>query len=354
METGSRPNARAPDIVRDEAKVLGLVSAVRVWGAEILPAIPSPTDRFAAEKLSTFFRLANHSEKPSGRGDGVRGRWIAARWRGRYHEPLPPLREVTWCPAGWRFVDGNPGARGVDAVLWVIDDEGERLPADRVVFAAAALDLIEANTVVRSESLQLVKKVRNRLNEGAAGGFRSPSSRHALRAARSFVAAEAKRHELSDEAWLASFESVCRRLRKQKAEFHHASASGHPSLAEANLVAAWSLMEERDIVRRTSVLERTVPGADPRDILRGLDTAFAGGSGAYLALREQLASLCGEYRKNESPAFLLDCLLVLDDWSSSTAARLWTRSQFGRDSSRERAEAQAVDTARRSLGRGES
>jgi hypothetical protein len=329
METGSRPTAKSPEIVRDEAKVLGLYVTVRTFGQKsILPTIVLPDEKTPPV---------------------CPGRWVAAHWRGALLVPFDPVREVRWSGTSWTPADGRALRQRITAVLWWIDPTGSQLAIDRVVWAVSVLTLLEPLHSIKEEKIlikegQILRRLLHRLNEAAKDAYVGRAAKSALAKAEVGLRRDAARIEVLRIETKARWEDFVKRR-------DSVLGGVDPVDRRPNNPRVWPFFAEAARLRHANENQAIWNHFWPRSLLVELQAARSAGPAELEALRHRFREHpVHSQRSNANPAFELDKAFGIErwgNWSSSTAARLWVRATSGRNPELERRIAQAVDDARR-------
>ena len=305
------PSGLRLEIKRDEAKVLGLLAAVRVHGTKILP-----------------------HEEP-GTTAKVKGKWIAARWQGRVHVPFWPAIPIIWTPRSWKVAKGRTLA-GPLAMLWVPDDGGEPLEPDRVANAVGAIQLIEFMYADEAAGVAFLRRVCNALTEAHKGGCASTNAKHALRAAQRHV-----RREIAN--WEGRQAQLERAVAVLEGRFQERL---RPPVREPQRLLVLPIIEELALLREEASATRYVPGLNPLDVSDRLEAAVDAGPAELAVFRTELAALVSRRpHANASAELMLSFALFAEGWSECSAARLWCRARYGPSPVDERAMARALYTA---------
>lgn len=327
----ARPNAKSPEVRRDEAKVLGFLAAVRVRG-------------------DTLLRIADLTQPPKEQRTAARGRWVAASWRGAVQEPRVPLQLVNWKSDGRRIREKTERKPHPDGVIWFVDGyAGEPLPIDRVYRAAASIREIERMHLDVGTELAVLREELNFLQDAKRAGYTGSVASSA------FKKADKVLRERIDGVLQSQRDGEARReaLRRELAQF-----SGHPGRREYIALHVHPILEElgranQRVARWTddassATLSRPPPIEDAPGWRRYIQRARGEGPSALERLHGELTQLVrSRPRSNANEALLLHEMIEADDWSSSTAARLWSRARHGLSPQKERQAAQALDQALR-------
>lgn len=292
----SLSRAEESEVQRDEARVLGLLAAVRVHGEPML---------VAAE---------------TGASAPLTGLWVRAKWRGAVHVPHVPIEEVDWSTFG-----AQSRSPPWPAALWWPCERGASLRSDRVMRAVTYLRLYETmseqlNTVV------VLRRVRERLQEAYRRRWAGADARRAIAKAKAII-----RKHLADEE----------RARIDAAAKLEPLPKGLRDLPpEEGLARGWPFLE-----RAATLKWRFETRLGPYPL------AHLGGQLNHASSPAELEDLYDllrrvttrEGRSNTNFAVPFQDSLTMDHWSASTGARLWYRSLHGPNPAREKQFIQQVD-----------
>lgn len=298
----------AAAVRRDEAKVLGLLAAVRVHDGILLPPDPEDERQFIPPP----------------------GQWVAAYWLGAVHVPCHPLQQVKWTKGGLPDIPQERRVHRIPATLWWPMRDGVVLERDRIVRAVRAILSLEWLYVHFEGTVQIVRKARNRLAEAASAGWGTRAGRSAVSKAERVFAKAVDEDRERRGALALTIVRPPEELRLMPA-------------GERKNVAGWPHLQRIRTIAQAEGL-RYYPGGTPVELLEELQAARSSASELEKLLEfydENILKL--RPRKDFNPAYQLRHMLVLDDWSGSSAARLWVRRGEGPNLKRERKLAQAVD-----------
>lgn len=293
----SLSRAEDPDVHRDEARVLGLLAAVRVYGKALLPG-----------------------EEPETPTQPIAGLWVHARWRHAAHQPVIPIEEVDWATFG-----AEPRSQPWPAALWWQTEGGSRLRPDRVTRAVSYLLLFETMSEELT-TIAVLRRVRERLQEAHRRDWAGADAKRAIAKAKAAIRSHLGEEEREREQAAAKLERLPTGLRALSPEEGRAQA--------------WPYLETvATLARRFDARQGPYPLSHLANELERATTPTQLAE-LYELFRRMTER---EPRSNTNFAVPLQEILTTDHWSASTAARLWYRAQHGPNPKREKQLIQQVD-----------